>query len=194
MRADHSQFGGDAFGDALCDALCDAFCAALNRITLRAQTTLQIAASSAGEEVRQIGVPATFPCASASRAAPRRMCRCSCAPLCRPFCRPLCDPICGPARTDHALAQNSPEIDAFQHDRRIRQRGVQAGSRRARGVSRGTQAWGRCTSEAPLGAFLSWNGSDTPYSPHGAPGAAARPQTHAPRRRLRNSSSGRWSR
>jgi hypothetical protein len=188
MRPDLRLFEGDAFPDALCDA----FCAALNRITLRAQTTLQIEASSAGEEVRQIGVPATFPCAVASRAAPRRMRRCSCAPLCRPFCRLLCVPIWGPSRTDHALAQNSPEIDAFQRDGKIRQRGVQEGSRRARGVSRGTQAWWRCTSEAPLGAFLSWNGSDSPSSPHGAPGAAARPPTRAPRRRLR--SSGRWPR
>ena len=185
MRADLRAFEGDAFGDALCDAFSDA----LKPHHPLGADRLQIVASSAGEKVRQIEVQATFPCACASSAA-ARMPRCSCGP----FCRLFCDPICGPSRTDHPLAQDSPEIAAFQRDRKIRQRGVLRGSRRARCRSYATSSRGRCTSEGSGGAFLSWNDSDLPYSPQGAGHTAARPHTPASRRSLSQSSPGRWSR
>lgn len=190
MRADLAVFEGDAFGDAFSDAFCDA----LKPHHPPARGSPANRRLPRPAKVRQIGVPATFPCAFASRAAARRIRRCSGGPLCRPFCRLFCDPICGPSRTDHPLAQNSPETDAFQRDRRIRQRGVGRGSRRARGLSYATSSRGRCTSEGSGGTFLSWNASNSPVSPEGATRTAAQPHTRGPRRRLRKRSSGRWPR
>lgn len=186
MRADRAPFEGDAFSDALGDAFCDA----LRPHHPSRADRLQIAASSACEEVRQIGI---FDISSSATARRSRR-RCSPGPV----CDPLCGPICEPSGTDHPFRMKSPQTRIFQRPEKTRQRVVLGSSRRARGVSCGTCSGSRmqprCTSAGAEGAFLSWNGSGSPYSSQGVRRAAARPHTRSPWRRLRNSSTGRWSR
>lgn len=181
MQADRDQLAGDAFSDAFSDAFGDAFCDALRPHHPASANRLQIGLSRACEKVRQLGICGI--CSSAFAGGP--------------LCGRSCDPICSPSGTDHSFLSKCQQIRTFRRAEKIRQRGVPRGSRRARGVSCAADGGGRaqacCTSAGSIGAFLSWNGSASPHQPQGAVRAAAQTHVRAARRRLRRSSSGRWS-
>jgi hypothetical protein len=178
MSADRNPFEGDAFSDAVCAAFCDAV---RPHHPWRADR-LRIAAFPGNEQVRQVGV---FGISSSAFAGD-------------PLCDPFCGPFCGPSRTDHPFVTKGPQIGIFQRSEKVRQWGVLRGSRRARGVSCATSSGSRaqpcCTSARSESTFLSWNGYDSSLSAQGTTRAAAQTRVRAPRRRLRCSGSGGWSR
>lgn len=178
MRAECALFAGDAFPDALGDAFGDA----VRPHQPLGADRLQIAASPADEKVRQVEV---FGICSSAFAGDL-------------FCDPFCGPFCGPSGTDHPSVTKGPLIGIFQRSEKVRQWGALRGSRRARGLScatsSGSRARPRCTSAGSESTFLSWNGFDSSHCPQHAARAAAQTNVRTPRRRLRHSSSGGWSR